>query len=172
MGPESLYAKNGSPRNWVSLVPYGLNQQHPNAYKDIVEAFWENKDQLSYAWRILNDGSCHGCALGTSGMHDWMLVGAGARCGWISVFSKLPYNRLSNAAQVISSWQVEPRGAARSRVGGAGRCGRCGTDEITPRNQNYGANHLLNCSTADHRPACGKALRSDQKGSKEKMACC
>ena len=62
-------------RNWVSLVPYGLNQQHPNAYKDMVASLWENRDNLGYAWRILNDGCCDGCALGTTGMHDWTMKG-------------------------------------------------------------------------------------------------
>src|SRR5258708_2912203 len=62
-------------RKWVSLVPYGLNEQQPNAYKDIVKAIWENRDQLGYAWRILNDGCCDGCSLGTTGMHDWTMKG-------------------------------------------------------------------------------------------------
>jgi molybdopterin-dependent oxidoreductase alpha subunit len=62
-------------RNWVSLVPYGLNQQHPNNYKDILDALWENKDSLGYAWRVLRDGCCDGCSLGTSGMHDWTMKG-------------------------------------------------------------------------------------------------
>jgi molybdopterin-dependent oxidoreductase alpha subunit len=62
-------------RNWVSLVPYGLNQQHPNAYKDTLATLWENRDNLGYAWRILNDGCCDGCALGTTGMHDWTMKG-------------------------------------------------------------------------------------------------
>jgi molybdopterin-dependent oxidoreductase alpha subunit len=60
---------------WVSLVPYGLNQQHPNAYRDIVETIWENRDNLSYAYRILRDGCCDGCALGTNGLHDWTMDG-------------------------------------------------------------------------------------------------
>jgi len=59
----------------VSLVPYGLNEQHPNAYKDIAETLWENRDNLAYAWRILNDGCCDGCALGTTGMRDWTMKG-------------------------------------------------------------------------------------------------
>jgi molybdopterin-dependent oxidoreductase alpha subunit len=61
--------------NWVSLVPYGLNQQHPNAYLDMAEAAWENRDNLPYAWRILRDGCCDGCALGTMGMRDWTMKG-------------------------------------------------------------------------------------------------
>lgn len=62
-------------RNRVSLVPYGLNQQHPNNYKDIFDALWENKDNLGYAWRVLRDGCCDGCSLGTTGMHDWTMKG-------------------------------------------------------------------------------------------------
>ena len=60
---------------WVSLVPYGLNQQHPNVFRDLAETFWDNRDNLGYAWRILRDGCCDGCALGTSGMHDWTMEG-------------------------------------------------------------------------------------------------
>jgi molybdopterin-dependent oxidoreductase alpha subunit len=66
---------NGSNRNWVSLVPYGLNEQHPNNYKDIWNAAWENRDRLGYAYRILRDGCCDGCSLGTTGMHDWTMDG-------------------------------------------------------------------------------------------------
>jgi molybdopterin-dependent oxidoreductase alpha subunit len=36
---------------------------------------WENRDQLPFAWRILQDGVCDGCALGTSGLSDWTLDG-------------------------------------------------------------------------------------------------
>jgi molybdopterin-dependent oxidoreductase alpha subunit len=34
---------------------------------------WENKRHPLYAWRILNDGVCDGCALGTTGMRDWTI---------------------------------------------------------------------------------------------------
>jgi molybdopterin-dependent oxidoreductase alpha subunit len=67
--------KGAKRRDWVSLVPYGLNQQHPNAYKDMVTAAWENRDNLAYAFRILRDGCCDGCSLGTSGMYDWTMKG-------------------------------------------------------------------------------------------------
>ena len=59
----------------VSLVPYGLNQQHPNAYFDILGTAWENRDNLAYAWRILRNGCCDGCSLGTVGMNDWTIKG-------------------------------------------------------------------------------------------------
>jgi molybdopterin-dependent oxidoreductase alpha subunit len=68
-------AKKLNKRNWVSLIPYGLNQQHPNNYRDILESVWENRDNLEYAFRILSDGCCDGCSLGTSGMRDWTMKG-------------------------------------------------------------------------------------------------
>lgn len=67
--------KDWNRKGWVSLIPYGLNQQHPNGYKDILEAVWENRDSLGYAWRILRDGCCDGCALGTKGIRDWTMSG-------------------------------------------------------------------------------------------------
>ena len=36
---------------------------------------WENRDELPFAWRILRDGVCDGCALGTSGLSDWTIPG-------------------------------------------------------------------------------------------------
>jgi molybdopterin-dependent oxidoreductase alpha subunit len=59
----------------VSLVPYGINQQHPNHYKDILNAIWDNRDNAGYAWRILHDGCCDGCSLGTTGLQDWTMKG-------------------------------------------------------------------------------------------------
>ena len=72
---EAKAKKGFDRRHWVSIVPYGLNEQHPNSYKDILESFWENRDNLPYAYRILRDGCCDGCSLGTSGMHDWTMKG-------------------------------------------------------------------------------------------------
>ena len=60
-------------RQWVSIVPLGINQQHPRAYRGMLHTAWENRDNLAYAWRILRDGCCDGCALGTTGMYDWTL---------------------------------------------------------------------------------------------------
>jgi molybdopterin-dependent oxidoreductase alpha subunit len=62
-------------RDWVSLVPTGFNQQKPAHYRDILRVAWENRDALPYAWRILRDGVCDGCALGTSGLRDWTIEG-------------------------------------------------------------------------------------------------
>ena len=34
-------------RRWVSLIPYGVTEQHPNAYKEIAATLWENRDNLA-----------------------------------------------------------------------------------------------------------------------------
>ena len=36
---------------------------------------WENKHAPLYAWRVLRDGVCDGCALGTTGMRDFTMDG-------------------------------------------------------------------------------------------------
>jgi molybdopterin-dependent oxidoreductase alpha subunit len=64
-----------NPRHWASLKPFGLGEQRPNNYFELWKALRDNADQLPYAWRILNQGVCDGCALGTTGMHDWTLDG-------------------------------------------------------------------------------------------------
>jgi molybdopterin-dependent oxidoreductase alpha subunit len=50
-------------------------EQQFNPYRDIIRSLRENRQQLSYAWRILNNGVCDGCALGTSGLRDWTMPG-------------------------------------------------------------------------------------------------
>src|SRR5262245_39325433 len=61
--------------DWVSLVPNGLGEVKPNHYLDMARIVWRNRDQLPYAWRILTRGVCDGCALGTTGVHDFTMEG-------------------------------------------------------------------------------------------------
>ena len=61
------------PANWASWKPFGIGEQRPNNYLEITRAIGENRDQLGYAWRILTQGTCDGCSLGTMGLHDWTL---------------------------------------------------------------------------------------------------
>jgi molybdopterin-dependent oxidoreductase alpha subunit len=72
---EARAGKGFDRRHWVSIVPHGLHEQHPNSYREILDSLWENRDNLPYAYRILRDGCCDGCSLGTSGMHDWTMKG-------------------------------------------------------------------------------------------------
>jgi molybdopterin-dependent oxidoreductase alpha subunit len=61
------------PAHWVSLKPFGIGEQRPNGYWEILRAIGENRDNLGYAYRILTRGTCDGCSLGTMGMRDWTL---------------------------------------------------------------------------------------------------
>jgi len=54
---------------------FGLGSQKPHHYREMLTIAWENRDQLPFAWRILRDGVCDGCALGTSGLSDWTVDG-------------------------------------------------------------------------------------------------
>ena len=64
-----------TPSNWASPIPFGLGEQKPNNYKEVFRAIRENSDNAGYAWRILNEGVCDGCALGTKGLADWTISG-------------------------------------------------------------------------------------------------
>jgi molybdopterin-dependent oxidoreductase alpha subunit len=59
----------------ASLIPIGLGEQKPHHYLEMLRVAWENRDELPFAWRILRDGVCDGCALGTSGLADWTMKG-------------------------------------------------------------------------------------------------
>ena len=56
-------------------LPFGIGQQKPHHYREMVRVFWDNRRHPLYAMRVLRDGVCDGCALGTSGLHDWTLDG-------------------------------------------------------------------------------------------------
>ena len=64
-----------TPEHWAGPVPFGLGEQRPNNYLEMTRAMWESRDNLEYAWKVLNDGVCDGCALGTSGLKDFTLKG-------------------------------------------------------------------------------------------------
>lgn len=64
-----------NPSTWASLKPFGLGEEKPHHFRDMARIWWENRDELEYAMRILRDGVCDGCALGTSGLRDHTLDG-------------------------------------------------------------------------------------------------
>ena len=57
------------------MTLFGLGRQKPHHYLEMARIAWENRDQLPFALRILKDGVCDGCALGTSGLSDWTIPG-------------------------------------------------------------------------------------------------
>ena len=67
--------KGWTPAHWASWKPFGIGEQYPNNYWEVFRAIGENFDELPYALRILNQGVCDGCALGTTGMKDWTVDG-------------------------------------------------------------------------------------------------
>jgi molybdopterin-dependent oxidoreductase alpha subunit len=73
--PKQRIKHGWTPEHWASLMPFGIGKQRPNNYLELWRALKENRDQLPYAWRILSQGVCDGCALGTTGLHDWTLDG-------------------------------------------------------------------------------------------------
>jgi molybdopterin-dependent oxidoreductase alpha subunit len=73
-GPIKL-DKSPNPSLWVSMVPMGLGKVKPHHIRDTLKVVWENRDQLGYAYRILTQGVCDGCALGVSGLRDQTLTG-------------------------------------------------------------------------------------------------
>ena len=61
--------------SWVSLSPNGLGYTKPNHYLEMAKIVWRNRDELPFAFRILTQGVCDGCALGTTGIRDFTLDG-------------------------------------------------------------------------------------------------
>ena len=59
------------PSLWASVIPRDPTERKPNQYAEMLRVLWENRDQLPFAWRILQHGVCDGCALGTTGLKDW-----------------------------------------------------------------------------------------------------
>lgn len=68
-------AKRPRPRDPESSLPFGLGAQKPRHYLEMAKILWDNKAELGYAYRVLTQGVCDGCALGTSGLSDWTLSG-------------------------------------------------------------------------------------------------
>lgn len=58
-----------------SAVPFGLGQTKPKHFRDMLGVAWQNRDNLGYAWKVLSQGVCDGCALGVAGFHDWTIDG-------------------------------------------------------------------------------------------------
>src|SRR5258706_4261474 len=58
------------------LLPLGPGRHpRPRPFVEMAQVLWENRDNLPYAWRILNHGVCDGCALGPRGLRDDVIDG-------------------------------------------------------------------------------------------------
>jgi len=66
-------------KNWKEklrgAVPFGLADRKPHHFRDMADIVWKNRDNLGYAWKVISQGVCDGCALGVAGLHDWTIDG-------------------------------------------------------------------------------------------------
>src|SRR5499426_3150020 len=97
---------------------FGIGEQKPHHYLEMARVAWENRDELPFAWRILRDGVCDGCALGTSGLHDWTLPGTHLcmvrlELMRLNTAPALDVRQLSDAASLRSSTSAELRALGR-----------------------------------------------------------
>jgi len=89
----------------VSLSPFGLGHTKPHHFLEILRVFWENRDALPFAWRILRHGVCDGCALGPRGLRDDAIPGihlclVRLKMLRLNTMPALDPTRLANAAQL------------------------------------------------------------------------
>lgn len=56
-------------------LPFGIGETKPRHFLEMMRIVAENASHPRYAWRVLNEGVCDGCALGTAGMRDWTIDG-------------------------------------------------------------------------------------------------
>ncbi len=70
-------ATRNSNDSWLSrVIPFGLTgQRKPHHYREMAAVLWENKTELSFAWKILTRGVCDGCSLGPYGLRDNVMPG-------------------------------------------------------------------------------------------------
>ena len=96
----------------------GLGRQKPHHYLEMAKVAWENRDELPFAWRILKDGVCDGCALGTSGLSDWTIPGTHLcmvrlELMRLNTAPALDPSRLTDVASFASSTSRELRSLGR-----------------------------------------------------------
>lgn len=96
----------------------GERERQISAYLEVLRAVWENRDRLGYAWRILTQGVCDGCALGTSGLRDWTI--SGIHLCWIrlrllrlNTMGPLDVRRLDDATRLRAMSESELRRLGR-----------------------------------------------------------
>ena len=57
------------------FVSFWAGLSEPRHFLEMFRIAWGNFDNLGHAYRILDQGVCDGCALGTTGMRDWTIEG-------------------------------------------------------------------------------------------------
>ena len=62
-----------NPRLWADWRPFGIGLDKPFHHLEMVKLAWQNRRHGRYAWKVLTQGVCDGCALGVAGLHDWTM---------------------------------------------------------------------------------------------------
>jgi hypothetical protein len=125
-----------APRHWAGLSPNGLGRQKPDHFGEMVKTAWQNRRALPYAWRILKEGVCDGCALGTTGLSDWTMPGVHLctvrlNLLHLNTMGPLDPGRLSNAAALRGKPSKELRALGRLRHPLARRRGEPGFRRVS-----------------------------------------
>ena len=110
--------KGWTPSNWASWKPFGIGEQRPNNYAEIARAIGDNRGEIGFAWRILSQGVCDGCALGTTGLRDWTLDGVHLcnirlRLLKLNTMPALPMEALADVSRLASLTSAELRDLGR-----------------------------------------------------------
>jgi len=100
------------------LLPYGPKRHpRPRPYLEMAKIAWENRDNLGYAWRILNHGVCDGCSLGPRGLKDDVIDGVHLcmtrlRLMRLNTMGPIPELRLADlpALRALRNDQLHPLG--------------------------------------------------------------
>jgi molybdopterin-dependent oxidoreductase alpha subunit len=107
MSPSPLDSSGGRFR-LRDLLPVGPRRHpRPRPFLEMVQVLWENRDNLPYAWRILNHGVCDGCSLGPRGLRDDVIEGVHLcmtrlKLLRLNTMGPVPEDRLHDAAALRS----------------------------------------------------------------------
>ncbi len=101
-----------------SAAPFGIGHTKPKHFRDMLKVAWANRDNLGYAWKVLSQGVCDGCALGVSGFHDWTIEGTHLCMTRLNLLRlntmpALDINRLSDLSELRSLSNAELRELGR-----------------------------------------------------------
>ncbi|WP_428267066.1 FdhF/YdeP family oxidoreductase [Haliangium sp.] len=72
---EAKRARSRKKLQAAGKVPFGLGEIKPRHYLEMLRIGWRNRRHPGYAWKVLTQGVCDGCALGTTGLRDWTIDG-------------------------------------------------------------------------------------------------
>jgi len=101
-----------------AAIPFGLGQTKPTHFRDMLRIIWANRDNAGYAWKVLSQGVCDGCALGVAGFHDWTIDGVHLCMTRLNLLRlntmpALDVNRLSDVGALRSLSNAELRELGR-----------------------------------------------------------